>query len=543
MWYHRKMRVLVLTTAIAASLLSCRRAEPPMRAPDPATAPGAQSNAPPDPCARAESIGPLRWFHDDYEQALACARARKLPLVVDLWAPWCHTCLSMKATVFQDPALADMDRRFVFLALDTDREINAKVVARLAPGAWPTFYVVAADDESVQSRFVGAASTVQFLDFLSHGDRGASAAIPAGSADDLLRQGERAAAIKDFAAALTSYKAALAAAPKEWSRRPDALVSLAGAYRRSGDLAGCLALGEASMQDTGKSASATDFLVVTLECASSFAESDAGRTRTFRDQAIARLTALLDDPQAQLSVDDRSDAMMNLRILHDLRGRNPAAIAIAEKQRAILEAAAAKAATPFAAMTYNWPRAEVAVYLGKGLEMVADLEKSAAALPNEYDPPFRLAWVLWKSGRLDDAATWSDKASALAYGPRKVRVLGLSADIAAARKDLAAERAARQSIVATYEALPAEQAAPEALAKAKQALAALAEGAPAAVPATTKPTTATTPPSDGKSGGTVDPNRPRVDATRAPAPGRIDDMKPGEDKTRAKATAGGAVHK
>jgi len=30
----------------------------------------------------------LPFVHDDYAQALARARARKLPLFIDAWAPW-----------------------------------------------------------------------------------------------------------------------------------------------------------------------------------------------------------------------------------------------------------------------------------------------------------------------------------------------------------------------------------------------------------------------------------------------------------------------
>lgn len=487
-------------------------------------------------CAKEEAHGPIRWFHDDYEAALACARARKQPLVVDLWAPWCHTCLSMKATVFQDAEVGKASQRFVFLALDTDREINAKAVAKMPPGAWPTFYVVS-PDESIQARFVGAASKAQFLDFLEHGARGDSAATTTGSADDLLRQGDRAVVIKDFPAAVTSYKAAIAAAPPSWPRRPDALVSLASAHHKAGDDAACLALGEAALKDTGLAASATDFLVVTLGCAEPFATAEAARIKKFRAAAAARLTALLADASAQLSIDDRSDAMMNLRTLQDQLGKKAEAKATAEAQLALVDKAVAEAATPFAAMTYNWPRAEVYVYLNKGLELAPSLEKSAADLPTEYDPPYRLAWVLFKSGKLDEAVTWNERATKLAYGPRKVRVLSLSADIAVARRDLAAERAARTEIVATYKALPPEQANPEALAKAEAALAAM-DGAPAAAnPAAAPSSSKTDGKTDTKTDGKVKP--PGSAALPAPgkAPGTIDAQPASGKKTDAKATA------
>ena len=102
-------------------------------------------------CAKAEVKGPLTWIEDDYPAALACAREKKLPLVLDLWAPWCHTCLSMQTTVFTDPAFAADASKFVFAAIDTDREGNAEAVGKFAPSAWPTFYVIG-NDEAVLAR-------------------------------------------------------------------------------------------------------------------------------------------------------------------------------------------------------------------------------------------------------------------------------------------------------------------------------------------------------------------------------------------------------
>src|SRR5678815_2229051 len=63
----------------------------------------------------AEATGAIRWYTDDYAAAAACAKATRRPLFIDLWAPWCHTCLSMKSYVFPDPGMKTMADRFVWL--------------------------------------------------------------------------------------------------------------------------------------------------------------------------------------------------------------------------------------------------------------------------------------------------------------------------------------------------------------------------------------------------------------------------------------------
>ncbi|HEY5944376.1 MAG TPA: thioredoxin family protein, partial [Kofleriaceae bacterium] len=171
-------------------------------------------------CEKAKAKGPLAWIEDDYATALACAREKKVPLVLDLWAPWCHTCLSMQTTVFTDPAFAADATKFVFAGIDTDREENAEVVGKFAPSAWPTFYVIG-NDEAVLARFIGAASVAQFREFMASG---AKAAAGGGAvADARLLGGQRALAKKDFATADEELTAALVAMPQNWPRRDELL--------------------------------------------------------------------------------------------------------------------------------------------------------------------------------------------------------------------------------------------------------------------------------------------------------------------------------
>jgi hypothetical protein len=66
------MKTLPLAALALALVVACS-----VPAPAPAGAPGA-------PGAKSA----LGWIDDDYTRALAEARARKLPIFIESWAPW-----------------------------------------------------------------------------------------------------------------------------------------------------------------------------------------------------------------------------------------------------------------------------------------------------------------------------------------------------------------------------------------------------------------------------------------------------------------------
>ncbi|MFH1807441.1 MAG: thioredoxin family protein [Pseudomonadota bacterium] len=413
-----------------------------------------------DPCSRADApaIGSkIPWFHDDAATALQCARDTDRPVLIDLWAPWCHTCMSMKHTVLLDPGLAALADRFVWLAIDTDRPKNAEIVSTLRPEVWPTFLVVSPDLQ-VQARYLGSASVAQFREFLGTGERGhvdsraASGSLAANDPMRLIRDGDRAAMAGDLEVAGRAYLAALEHSCADWPRRPDLLVSTIGVLHRQQDWDGCVRFSLQHMAETGRSASAADFCYYAADCATHV--DDAGLRRQIQTRSFERLEALIADATAPMSVDDRSDALRILRELHEAQGDIAAARMAAQHQRSLLDTAARSAADARAASTYNWPRAEVYVYLGEGRALVDELTLSTEALPEDYDPPYRLAWVLLQVGDADKALGPAQRAADLAYGPRKARILRLLAEVHRARGDVDGERRARQDVVSAVRNLP-----------------------------------------------------------------------------------------
>jgi len=99
------------------------------------------------------------------------------------------------------------------------------------------------------------------------------------------------------------------------------------------------------------------------------------------------------------------------------------------------------------------------------------LEASQRDLPDDYNPPARLAAAYKAMKRWDDALAAIDQALAKSYGPRKVGFFGTRADILAAKGDAAGARQTLEEGIRFAEALPAEQRSDRSIAGLKKKLA------------------------------------------------------------------------
>ena len=269
-----------------------------------------------------------------------------------------------------------------------------------------------------------------------------------------MRAGDRASVAGDPAAADTAYGRALERAPADWVRRPDVLVAQIAARREREDWAGCVQLAEAEMARCaqGHNASVADFAYYAHACAKAL--EDEASLAKIDGLIVEHVGNLLARSDAPLSADDRSEALRILRTVYDAQGQKPKARATAIQQRRVSDRAARSAPSPRFAMTFHWPRAEVYNYLGQPGDLVDDLTKSIEALPDQYDPPYRLAWIYQRMGRHDEALAMAQRALERVYGPRKGRVLSLIGDIYKAKNDPQAELATRIALVDLLTALP-----------------------------------------------------------------------------------------
>lgn len=354
-----------------------------------------------DPTKVSVSHDVLPFIHDDYPRALAEARKQKKPIFVDSWAPWCHSCLSMKSYVFTDPALIGLADRYVWLAVDTERDANAAFVAKFTHEALPTLWLVDPETEQVVWRWTGTLTTAELRDALTRD----------------AKEGE------------TPVRAA-----------HDRVMQLA-----KGDEAACAKLALSEAKTLPRGTPRADILATGLECAVSAKQAHDAHALmmlALEDAAIDHGALLADDRSALY--ESVVEAMQSL-------GDDAGAKTIAARWAWFLEREASKAKTPAARAVFDPHRLGAYLALGQPERAVPMLQASERDFPEDYNPPARLAKAYLEMKKLDEAAAAVDRARTRVYGPRIMRVLTMAADIAKARGDRAAERNALSEALARTE--------------------------------------------------------------------------------------------
>jgi len=235
-------------------------------------------------------------------------------------------------------------------------------------------------------------------------------------------------------------------------------VSTLGRLKTPQALEECLKLATAELPHIPATPTGADLAISAAECAAT--AKDAPGAKALLSSALARIDSLAGDKKAALSADDRSDLYANLADQLDELKRHDEAVAAMRKRAALLEAAAAAAPDVATAATFDPHRTDTYLYLGEAPKAEALLTAREKEMPDDYNPPARLARVLLEEKRAPEAEAAVNRALALmTQGPRKVGVLGLKARILAAQgKDKAPVLREQLALLQT---LPSTQRQPE----------------------------------------------------------------------------------
>ncbi|WPB78202.1 thioredoxin family protein [Archangium violaceum] len=415
----------------------------------------ARTSAVSEPAA-SHARTPLPFIEDDYPRALAEAKSRGLPLFVDTWAPWCHTCRSMRAYVFTDEALARHSGRFVWLEVNTDLPGNAQFQEKYPVEFWPTFFIIDPREEKALVRFAGSATVPQLEKLFEDGERAYRGGAQGPEA--LLARGDALYGEGKAAEAADVFAQALAEAPADWSRRGRALESTLTAQYGASRYEACARTALSELPKLPHSASWANAAVLGLSCALQLPEGTAD-AQSLRDSLEAKAREAL-SPDIVMPADDRSgvyDVLVQARMTakDEVGGK-----ALAEKWLTFLEGEAAKAPTPEQRTVFDSHRIGAALLLGDPMRVVPAIEQSEKDLPDDYNPPARLANLYRRLGRLDDALAASTRALSKVQGGRRLRVLSERADIYVARGEKDAAVRTLEEAIAYAKTLSGAQASP-----------------------------------------------------------------------------------
>lgn len=360
----------------------------------------------------------------------------------------------MRNFVFTNEALTRQAGRFVWLSINTETEQGAALKVKFPINAVPTYLVLDAAAEQAVLRWVGSASVAEVEKLLDEGERAMRAS--AAGAEQALQNADRLYGEAKYSEAATAYAQALAAAPPDWAPRGRATASLVWAMSSSGQEQQCAETARASYPKLGRSAYAAAVAGAGLDCSISLPPDTPGRAELVAAlEAFCR--AVLADKDLPIAADDRAGIFASLIDAREDAGDSAGVLATAKEMSEYLDAVAAAASTPQQRAVFDYFRMTAYITLGKPELAVPMLQASEQALPDDYDPPSRLALAYRAMGKFDDAIAASNRALAKVYGPRRIRVLLNLADIQSAKGDKAAERGALEEALRCAEALPAGQ--------------------------------------------------------------------------------------
>jgi tetratricopeptide (TPR) repeat protein len=368
-----------------------------------------------------------------------------LPLFVDAWAPWCHTCLSMRTFVFPDPEMRRYSSRFVWLALDTERDTNAAAVAKLAVRVLPTLYVIEPNSEQPVVAWPGSLTATELAALLDDAEVAARRGDARSEAMAALLRGRQATAAGQHEEAIAGYREALAAAPPNWPKRAMAVDGRVTELDESNQHAACVGAGADEAPRMPPGSALADVLRAAMHCAAELPKDAPERAR--RAALVALGERVASDSSQPILSDDRSDlysyVVDGLRDLH----KADEAKRVARSWASMLEAQASRATTPAARTVFDAHRLLAYIAIGEPQRAVPMLELSERDFPEDYNPPARLALAYLEMKRYGEGVAAIQRALSRAYGPRKLRLWSVEADLYEAKGDRAgAARALHEAL-------------------------------------------------------------------------------------------------
>lgn len=361
----------------------------------------------------------------------------------------------MKANVYPDKSLERYAGRFVWLSINTEAPETAAFLKKYPIPALPTLLIL--EKDSVAVRYVGGANVAQIKTMLDDAEQKHRSRMSR-EADKLLSEADTLASAGEHSAAAKTYEAAIKSAPGRWKRFGRTAESLIIALSTAYESERCATRALTLYPRVKGTVSAANVAAIGLSCAVQLDKEHPQRMKMI--DALEKATREVFDNKkltAALSGDDRSGLYIALIDARDASGDEEGMIALQSEWASFLEQAAASAKTAEQRAVYDSHRVSAYANLGTPEKAVPMLEQSEKDFPTDYNPPARLAYIYKEMKEYEKAIAASDRALKLVYGPRKLAVLSVRADIFKSKGDGKAARETLAEAIEFAKALPEGQ--------------------------------------------------------------------------------------
>lgn len=365
----------------------------------------------------------------------------------------------MRAYVLTDAALTKQAGRFAWLSIDSEKPKNSAFIEKYPISAWPTFLVIDPKAETIVLKWYGSATVEQLARLLDDGVNALKGG--GGAAEAALARADRLNGDGKPAEAAPVYLEALQAGGAKWPRRERAVESLVMAWQFARNQEECARVALTLAPSLARGRSFLNTVASGLSCAI------GGGQAGWAADAVAKLKPLAEEAVRlpdQLA-DDRADLYATLVGLYGQQKDADAAKKLMAEFAAFLDNHEKTAPNAEARASLDTYRVMIAIRTKEPARAVPALQASERDLPNDYNPPARLASLYSAMGRYDEALAANGRALAKVYGPRRIQVLVSRSSIYEKKGDKAAARGAVEEAIKFASSQPKSERQVESLKK------------------------------------------------------------------------------
>jgi tetratricopeptide (TPR) repeat protein len=360
----------------------------------------------------------------------------------------------MRAFVFTDAKLERHAGRFVWLSMNTEETSAGPFLEKFPVDSWPSFFIIDSATERVALKWPGSATVAQLERLLDDGERAVKGAAKGLDAQLVAEDAAYAAGKHEEVAKVGAQLAAKA--PKDWPGRGRAVeVWILSLYELK-QWETCAKTAVQQKDKLPRTPAYANVVVMGLLCAGELPKEAPSRAGLIAplEKIASELLAKKDIPIAADDYSGLYGAMVDLR---EERGDAEGARATAEAWAKYLEEAAAKATTPEGRAVFDPHRMTAYLKLKQPEKALAMLQESEKALPEDFNPPARLAYTFKEVGKYPEALAAADRALALARGPRRLRIYSTRAGILQKQGDVKGAKKTLDDALAFAGTLPKSQ--------------------------------------------------------------------------------------